>query len=169
MSTKNVLHVLGLAHLPTVAKDPCFACAYTMKINRFCEMMSNIGYDIYFYGVEGSKVQCKENIVVLSEDDRNRIYGPLDQFASKFFQHGKNDPAYTIFIKNAIREISARVGKNDIVCNPLGNYYEDLCKPVSQGGVEVANGYPWLVESGIGYDGILLNTHIVFEINSWRY
>lgn len=169
MATKGTLHVLGLAHLPTVKKDPIFACAYTMKINRFCEMMSNIGYDIYFYGVEGSKVQCKENIVVLSEDDRNRIYGPLDQFASKFFQHGKDDPAYKIFIANAIREIKERVEKNDVVCNPMGNYYEDICRPESKGGVEKANGYPWLVESGIGYDGILMNTHRVFESNAWRH
>ena len=167
--TKNTLHVLGLAHLPTVAEDPIFACAYSQKIRRFCEMMTNIGYDVIFYGVEGSRVRCKENVVVLSEDDRNRIYGPLDQFAEKFFQHGKNDPAYTIFIQNAIREIRERVKKNDVLCNPMGNYYEDICKPVNQGGVEFANGYPWLVESGIGYDGILLNTHRVFESNAWRH
>jgi len=167
--TKNTLHVLGLAHLPTVAKDPIFACAYSSKIRRFCEMMTNIGYDVIFYGVEGSKVRCKENVVVLSEEDRNRIYGPLDQFAEKFFQHGKNDPAYTIFIQNAIREIRERVKKNDALCNPMGNYYEDICKPANQGGVEFANGYPWLIESGIGYDGILLNTHRVFESNAWRH
>jgi hypothetical protein len=77
-------------------------------------MMTNIGYDVTFYGVEGSKVRCTENVVVLSEDDRNRIYGPLDQFADKFFQHGKNDPAYKIFIENAIREILERVEKNDV-------------------------------------------------------
>jgi len=132
-------------------------------------MMTNIGYDVIFYGVEGSKVRCKENVVVLSEEDRNRIYGPLDQFAEKFFQHGKNDPAYTIFIQNAIREIRERVKKNDALCNPMGNYYEDICKPANQGGVEFANGYPWLIESGIGYDGILLNTHRVFESNAWRH
>ena len=167
--TKNTLHVLGLAHLPTVAEDPIFACAYSQKIRRFCEMMTNIGYDVIFYGVEGSKVRCKENVVVLSEEDRNRIYGSLDQFAEKFFQHGKNDPAYTIFIQNAIREIRERVKKNDALCNPMGNYYEDICKPANQGGVEFANGYPWLIESGIGYDGILLNTHRVFESNAWRH
>ena len=166
---KNKLHVLGLAHLPTVAADPVFACAYSQKIKRFCDMMTGIGYDIYFYGVEGSKVACKENIVVLTEEERNRIYGPLDKFSAKFFEHGKNDPAYTIFRKNAIREIGSRVGKNDILCNPMGNYYEDICKPVNQGGVEVANGWPWLVESGIGYDGILMNTHRVFESNAWRH
>lgn len=166
---KNTLHVLGLAHLPTVAADPVFACAYSQKIKRFCDMMTAIGYDIYFYGVEGSKVACKENIVVLTEEERNRIYGPLDKFSAKFFEHGKNDPAYTIFRRNAVREIGSRVKKNDILCNPMGNYYEDICKPVSQGGVEVANGWPWLVESGIGYDGILMNTHRVFESNAWRH
>ena len=47
------LHVLGLAHLPTVEAGPVMACAYSQKIRRFCQMMSQ-DYDIVFYGVEGS-------------------------------------------------------------------------------------------------------------------
>jgi len=53
------LHVLGLAHLPTIAADPVMACAYSQKIRRFCEMMSQ-DYNIIFYGVEGSRVNAKE-------------------------------------------------------------------------------------------------------------
>jgi glycosyltransferase involved in cell wall biosynthesis len=127
------------------------------------------GYRIVFYGVEGSEVVADEVVTVLTERERARIYGPLDSFASQFFKHDGRDEAYTIFKKNATREILQRVGEGDILCNPMGNYYEELCKPVSQGGVEVANGQPFLVESGIGYDGILLNTHRVFESEAWRH
>jgi len=131
-------------------------------------MMKERGYNVIFYGVEGSKVDANETVICLSEEDRNRIYGPIDNFRSQFFKHGGKDEAYTIFKKNATREILQRVQRGDILCNPMGNYYEELCKPVSQGGVEVAPGHPFLVESGIGYDGILLNTHRVFESNAWR-
>jgi hypothetical protein len=167
--TPITLHVLGLAHLPTIGRDPVWACAYTQKIRRFCEMMkSHGGYKVIFYGVEGSEVVADEIVPVLSEQDRSRIYGPLDAFASRFFQHGGNDEAYTIFKKNATKEMLPRLNGGDILCNPMGNYYAELCKPVSEGGVEVASGHPFLVESGIGYDGILLNTHRVFESNAWR-
>lgn len=169
MTEKKTLHIVGLAHLPTAAIDPIWACAYSQKVRRMCEMMSNCGYNIIFYGVEGSLVKANETVVVLSEQDRNRIYGPLEEFASKFFQHGKNDEAYTIFKQNATREILERVQPGDFFLNCMGNYYEELCRPVSQGGVEVANGHPFLVESGIGYEGILLNTHRVFESEAWRH
>jgi glycosyltransferase involved in cell wall biosynthesis len=168
MSNKPVLHVIGLAHLPTAAIDPVHACAYSGKIRRTCEMMTNHGFDVIFYGVEGSKVIAKESVVVLSEADRMKNYGPLEEFSSKFFQHGKNDPAYVTFKANATREILERVQPGDIFCNPMGNYYEEMCKSESQGGIEKANGYPFLVESGIGYSGILLNTHRVFESHPWQ-
>lgn len=169
MSKKPILHVVGLAHLPTAAIDPVWSCAYSQKIRKFCEMMTKVGFDVIFYGVEGSKVVAKESVVVLSEDDRNRIYGPLDDFANKFFIHGKDDPAYTIFQDNAIREVLDRVAPGDVFCNPLGNYYERMCRPESQGGIEKAKGTPFLVESGIGYDGILLNSYHVFESQAWRH
>jgi hypothetical protein len=170
MASPITLHVLGLAHLPTIAQDPVWACAYTQKIRRFCEMMkSHGGYKVIFYGVEGSEVVADEVVTVLSEQERSRVYGPLEAFTSQFFKHGGNDEAYTLFKKNATKEILSRLGRGDIFCNPMGNYYQELCKPVSEGGVEVAPGHPFLVESGIGYDGILLNTHRVFESNAWRH
>lgn len=59
--------------------------------------------------------------------------------------------------------------KNDVLCNPMGNYYENICKPVSQG----SGTCQWLSLAGRiwdrGYDGILLNTHRVFESNAWRH
>jgi hypothetical protein len=169
LTEKITIHALALAHLPVVAEDPVWACAYTQKIRRFVDMMRNKNYRVILYCVEGSVANADEIVTCLSEKDRDRIYGSLDNFKSQFFKHGGNDEAYTIFKKNATREILERVGRGDILSNPLGNYYEELCKPVSEGGVEVAPGHPFLVESGIGYDGILLNTHRVFESNAWRH
>jgi hypothetical protein len=168
MSDKITLHILGLAHLPSVERDPIYACAYTGKVIRLADMMKNAGYNIVFYGVEGSKVNADEFVCCLPEHDRHRIYGDLEAFSSQFFKHSGTDEAYTIFKKNAAREIAQRVNKGDILCDPMGNYYQELMKPVVDGGVEVAPGWPFLVESGIGYDGILLNTHRVFESEAWR-
>jgi glycosyltransferase involved in cell wall biosynthesis len=169
LMTKPTLHVLGLAHLPTIAADPVWACAYSQKIRRFSGMMHDLGYKIIFYGVEGSKVVADKQVVVLTEDDRQRIYGDLDSYSKQFFKHGGNDEAYTIFKKNATNELKQRIGKGDILCNPMGNYYSELCKPVTEGGVQLAPGTPFLVESGIGYDGILWNCNHVFESYAWMH
>ena len=80
------------------------------------------------YGVEGSKVDADEIVVCLTEAERNRIYGPLEEFSAKFFQHGKDDPAYTIFNKNAVREILERVQPGDILSVSMGNYQESITK-----------------------------------------
>lgn len=166
--TKPTVFLLGLAHLPTINETPTVACAYSMKQLRLSDMLTNLGYKTVFLGVEGTQVHADETVICLSEHDRNRLYGPLESYTSRFFNHGRDDEAYKIFRKNAIKEILDRVQPGDILSNPMGNYYEELCRPESHGGVEKAVGFPFLAETGIGYTGILENTHRVFETNSWR-
>jgi len=153
------LHVLGLAHLPTVAKDPVWACAYSQKIRRFIEMMKTLDYRITFYGVEGSETAADEEVIVLSEDSRQAVYGDLQDYSNKFFQHDPHDAAYQEFVANAIREINARASPESIICNPMGNYYQSICEQVQ--GLKC--------ESGIGYTGVLQGTHKVFESQAWRH
>jgi glycosyltransferase involved in cell wall biosynthesis len=160
--------MLGLAHLPSIEASPVWACAYTQKMIKLSRMMKGEGYPVIYYGVEGSKVDCTEFIECLDEEERSAIYGPLDKFASEHFQYSPHDEAYTKFIRNAIDIIKYKISPGDILINPMGNFFAEVCQPEVSGGVEKAFGYPFLVEGGIGYTGILKNTHKVFESNTWR-
>jgi len=162
------LHILGLAHLPSVEKDPVWACAYTQKQVRLTRMMKKLGYTVFFYGVEGTEVDADETVICLSEDIRGMVYGNLDEMDSKFFHHNPNDLAYKTFMQNAVNEIKMRLNPGDIAINPFGDYYSNIFRPQSQGGIELENGTPFMVEGGIGYKGILRNCHHVFESNTWR-
>lgn len=164
----TTVHILGLAHLPSIEADPVWACAYTQKQIRMCRMLETFGYRTVFYGVEGTKVDASETVICLSEEERFKAYGPLDSFKGKQFEHGKYDPAYITFTNNAIREIKERVEPGDIAINPMGNYYEKVFQPEKKGGIEKSPGTPFLVEGGIGYTGILRNCHHVFESDAWR-
>lgn len=155
------LHILGLAHLPTDRfRDPIRACAYTCKVARLIEMMSTLpDYHIIFYGVEGSKTEADEEVIVLDEKTRQEVYGDLDDFANKFFKHNPQDKAYQTFIKNAIAEINKRKQPNDLLLDPMGNYYAEIVNKVGL----------MCCESGIGYTGFLKNTHKVFESAAWQH
>ena len=130
--------------------------------------MKGEGYPVIYYGVEGSQVDCTEFIECLSEEERFAIYGPIDRFKDEHFFYHQNDEAYTKFIKNAIGILKYKTSPGDILINPMGNFFAEICQPEVSGGVEKAHGYPFLVEGGIGYTGILKNTHKVFESNTWR-
>jgi hypothetical protein len=163
------IHILGIAHLPTIEKSPMWSCAYTQKVLKQCSMFKKLGYRVIFYGVEGSKVECDEHVIVLSENIRNAVYGPLEEFERKFFEHDPKDLAYQTFISNAIVEMKKRINPTDIAINPMGNYYSKIFSPVNSGGIEVCNGTPYMIEGGIGYSGIIRGPHHhhVFESNSW--
>lgn len=170
MSKKPTIHTVALAHLPVVAEDPVYACAFTGKARRFQGMMKAQGYKTILYCVEGSKTEADEQVVCLSEDARNKYYGPLNDFANKFYEHGRFDPANIEFNKNAVREISERVQPKDIVNIVMGNYQSTIACSVANGGVEIANGTPFLVEGGVGYSGIMPETcHQVFESYAWEH
>lgn len=168
MTEKLNLVVFGLAHLPTAehAADlpddlqgaPLDNCAYTTKTARFIRMMKERGHNVIFVGLEGSNTKADEHITVLSEEDRNKVYGPLEQFRSRFFKHDGNDDAYKTFKKNALAALRKDLPEKAIICNTMGNYYQDLVRSLN--GIRV--------ESGIGYYGIIPECFHVFESRTWQ-
>ena len=55
-------HVVALPHTQTNMSHS--ACAFTMKVLHFCQMMAVLGHEVFHYGVEGSEVQdcCDEDV-----------------------------------------------------------------------------------------------------------
>lgn len=152
---KLTFHLLGLAHIKTTRENS--SCAYTQKIIKLADMIKSYGHKIYFYGVEGSEVNCDEFITVVSEEVLRKTYGDYDK-SRGFFKHDPSDEAYRTFNENAIREINERKGDHDILLCTLGNYQKPIADAVGL----------MTVEPGIGYTGVFCNNK-VFESYAWMH
>lgn len=148
-------HLLGLAHLETHKGNS--ACAYTQKIIKLARMLKAYGHTVYFYGIEGSKVDCDEMIQVSTQDILEQTYGAYDRSKS-FFLHDPKDLAHQTFNKNAISAIFERKKERDILLCPMGNYQKPIADAVKL----------LTVEPGIGYSGVF-SSHRVFESYAWMH
>ena len=148
-------HLLGLAHLETNRSNS--ACAYTQKIVKLAKMIKSYGHTVYFYGVEGSEVECDEFIPVSTQAILHEVYGDYDRSKS-FFKHDPTDLAHQTFNLNAIREINERKQSADILLCPMGNYQEPVSRAVNL----------LTIEPGIGYTGVFSHNR-VFESYAWMH
>lgn len=151
------LHLLGLAHLPT-NKNEAIACAYSQKVIKMGKMLKSLGHTVFFYGVEGSTVECDEFIPVSTKDVLIDTYGEYD-YKNMQYKHNPLDNAHKVFNANAIKEIQKRKEPNDMLLICMGNYQ----KPISD-----AVGLRFIIESGIGYTGVY-SEFKVFESYIWMH
>lgn len=133
------IHLLGLPHTKTT-KD-FTACAYTMKVWKFCKMMKGRGHYLMHYGHEESNPEADELISVISTEEWNEVYGDHD-YQSKLFTFDINDKAYQTFYKNAIAEIEKRKQPGDIILPFWGHGVRPICD---------AHNDLIVIEPGIGY------------------
>lgn len=145
-------HVLGVPHTRTNLDYT--GCAYTQKAYKFCKMMTERGHTVFHYGVEGSDPICTENVVVVSNEIYNRVYGEHD-FHSKFFRYDVTDECYLTFYANATSEISKRAGEFDIVLPFWGAGVKPICDALDEHFV--------IIEPGIGYGEGSWSEFRVFE------
>jgi len=151
------LHVVALPH--TRVEDSFCWCAYTSKLLKFARMMGEPGsdYDIFVYAPEGppitggSLVPClseKKRIAIFGEDDSNRL---------------PNWPTFeqsVDFNFNVIAALKERVEKEDLILLTAGWTH----KPIAD------NFTAHIVcEPGVGYEGILPNSHCAFESYAWMH
>ena len=153
---KLTFHLLGLAHLETTKHNS--SCAYTQKIIKLARMIKSYGHTLYFYGVEGSDIECDEFIQVSTQEDLKQCYGEYDR-KTNFFKSESNDYAHRVFNKNAIEEILKRRNDNDILLCTMGIDNYEIAKNVNL----------LTVEPGIGYTGIMADSFRVFESYAWMH
>lgn len=148
-------HLLGLAHLATHRNHS--ACAYTQKIVKLAKIIKSFGHTLYFYGLEGSEVECDQFIEVVSQDILRQTYGDYDR-SKEFFKHDPQDLAHQTFNRNAIAAINERKQNNDLLLCPMGNYQKPIADQVNL----------LTIESGVGYTGVFA-AHRVFESYAWMH
>jgi glycosyltransferase involved in cell wall biosynthesis len=167
-NSKIRLHILGLPH--TITSNKYSHCAFTGKILRFCEMMTNKGFQVYHYGIETSETKSTKHIDVLSLNQWNDLRKDTVKYLYPFFtdedvnnyllnkQHfvgdlgNVNSPLYTEFNKilNTYLIENYRSKSTDIICLPFGAAHNNA----------IFNIDAVSVESGIGYDHSFSNFRI---------
>jgi len=144
------MHVVGFPHTQ-VTKEYSW-CAYTQKVRRFCNMMMNIGHEVFLYSGPKTDTTCTEHIVV-SERSTNANVQSFPPTWSAI------DPFWLDFNNAAIDAIRDRAIAGDYLCLIAGTSQQDL-----------ATKLPYLVpvEYGVGYEGTFANFR-VFESYAWMH
>lgn len=155
------LHVIGLPH--TDVNPEFVACAYTQKHLKFCNMMYDLGYEVFSYAGEHSTCNATEHIVISSDEDKRKWFGEFDHH-NQFFPitWSPTDPHWLQSNLKAVKHLDKIIQPGDIICIIAG-----LCQKA------VADAFPnnATVEYGIGYQGTFAQFR-VYESYShmhWNY
>ena len=140
-------HVVALPHTWTAMSHS--ACAFTMKILHFCQMMHSLGHEVVHYGVEGSDVaECTtEHVQVLSRAEQESFFGKYNPDALYEVDWSGRAPYWGLLNARTADAINARKRPGDFVCVIMGSLNLPLITAV-EGDVAI-------VEYGIGYNGCL--------------
>jgi hypothetical protein len=168
------LHIPAIPY--TITRGEYSHDAYTGKVLRFSPMMRSLGYEVYHYGIEGSKSGATKHFDLMTKEEWTELRIKTWQFVDKTLTYeqakAKNeDPTQIIsqlsnWSSPLTKEFNVRFRKylienyrstrTDIVCIPLSKTYMDA----------LDNFKCVTIESGIGYSGSYLN-YRVFESYSW--
>lgn len=152
MSQKYTFHVVSLPHTQTTAEYT--HCAYTQKVRKFCNMMTDLGHEVILYASEENEARVSELVTVITKEKQQELFGGNDH-TKEFFNitWGVYDPGWVEMNSNAIRAIAERIKPRDFICIIGGT-----CQQI------IADAFPdnMSVEYGIGYLGTF-SKYRVFE------
>lgn len=145
-------HVLAVPH--TVTSEDYSACAFTQKVLKFCNMMTDRGHTVYHYGHKDSLVRCHEHITVTDNALLEKTYGSYD-WKKETFKHDVNDECHKTFNANAIVEIEKRKEDADFLLLFWGLGHLPTARAFSKSLI--------CVEPGIGSYGDVVTPFAIFE------
>jgi glycosyltransferase involved in cell wall biosynthesis len=117
-------------------------------------MMSGLGHQVFHYGVEGSEVDCTEDVQIMSLKEQEGFFGPYNPGALYEVDWSGRAPYWQMINERAAAEINKRKQPGDFVCIIMGTLNRPLAEAV---GNDVM-----VVEYGIGYNGTFAK-YRVFE------
>jgi hypothetical protein len=114
------IHILGVPHTQT--SEQFSTCAFTMKVLTLCKMMTRRGHHVIHYGVEGSDVECTEDVPIMAAAEWRKLYGHPGKNFYNLSTDGIYAPYHAKWAAECGKALRARVGSpmTEIVCLPWG-------------------------------------------------
>jgi glycosyltransferase involved in cell wall biosynthesis len=151
-------HVVALPHTQTTKYYG--PCAYTQKVRRFCDMMMNLGHEVFLYASQDNEAKCTEFVTIVTKDEQREWFGDHDFHKEVFnITWGPADAHWLVSNRRASEEIGRRKQPRDFLCLIAGTCQQ-----------QIARAHPDLmpVEFGVGYQGTF-SDYCVFESYAWMH
>ena len=155
---KPTLHVVALPHTATTAVFS--SCAYTQKIRKFVPIMRAQGYRVILYGSELTDVEADEHVTITTEEERAARFGPGFDTVLTPLKWESHEPYWATANAAAAHAIAERCDRRDLLC---------LIAGWAQQPISLALPFLTAAEWGVGYEGVLPNSHRAFESAAWKH
>jgi glycosyltransferase involved in cell wall biosynthesis len=152
------LHLIGIFH--TKHQASFSHCAFTGKALRFPKMMQLYGWEVVEYSNEGSESSADKHVVMIKEDEYERLYGNRDSSAFYGDDATINSIGHKLFEERLFPALANNLEKEDIICHPFGHAHQKL--------MEIFPNHHH-VETGIGYPTLMPNSFRIFESYAWMH
>jgi hypothetical protein len=157
------IHVVSLPHT-LLTKDYDW-CAYTGKVRRFIVMCDMAGIEAIVYGpdIADERSRNGEYVPIVMEADRQEWFGAPEWPRDRVFDRwDTTDPVWTRTNHRAAEEIRLRWEEGDILGLIGGLCQQQIIH-------ELGDLKPLVTEWGIGYSGVIPDTHRVYESYAWMH
>ncbi len=153
------LHVASLPHTQTTRAYDW--CAYTAKVRRLGGMLHARGHEMILYSGDENEAVCYEHVPITKPE---RWFGPGGWNTETVFnQWDAGADCWLEMDTRAVAEIQERIKPGDGVGIIAGE-----CQRVIADHFTKHGGYP-IFEWGVGYRGVLENSHRAFESRAWQH
>ena len=156
------IHIVALPHTKITRQYDY--CAYTAKLRRFTHMLVMAGYTPVVYGPD--EQDCAPGTIYVplwGAEDRQRWFGSPDWDADQVFNHWDvAQECWQDTNRRAATAIAAHWASNDIL-GLIAGACQDPIRTM------LAHLHPLTWEWGIGYSGILADSHHTFESYAWAH
>ena len=125
---------------------------------KFANMMTDLGHEVFVYGGERCDARCKESVTIVSKAQREEWFKRYNWETDVFNGWDSNAVWWRHMNIAASAEILRRSRPGDFACI-ISGYCQQMLSDL---------GLP-AVEWGVGYQGVLPNTHRCFESYAWLH
>jgi glycosyltransferase involved in cell wall biosynthesis len=153
------MHVVSLPHTQTTRRY--LHCAYTQKVVKFCDMMTDGGHEVFLYSGEENEARCTEHVCCITEEERVGWFGEWDP--NGLFGNIDWDPSsrwWQVMNGRAIGEIAKRMEDRDFLLLSSGWPQHVIADALKKSLLAL--------EPFVGYEGIHLPFR-VFESYAWMH
>jgi glycosyltransferase involved in cell wall biosynthesis len=154
------LHVLSLPHTQTTRSYD--HCAFTAKVRKFCDMMSNRGHQVFLYASEVNEAAVTEHVPCIMQAEQEALFGsewwwPDQPWGVDF---NPSLPHWVLFNERAVGALLERLLPHDFVCLIMGQSQRAI--------IDALPGHRFC-EFGVGYQGTCEDTFRAYESYAWMH